>query len=44
VASIVGVRNRLVHAYFDVDNNILWTTVNQDLPVLLQQLKPLLES
>jgi uncharacterized protein with HEPN domain len=42
--AIVGMRNRLVHAYFDVDNNILWTTVNEDLPVLLQQLKPLLES
>lgn len=36
---IVGMRNRLVHAYFDIDANILWATVSQSLPVLLQQLR-----
>lgn len=37
--SIVGMRNRLVHAYFDVDRDILWTTVTEALPPLLAQLK-----
>ncbi len=29
-----AMRNRLVHVYFDVDINILWTTVSNDLPKL----------
>jgi uncharacterized protein with HEPN domain len=29
---IVGMRNRLIHAYFDVDRDILWSTVIQALP------------
>lgn len=37
--AVVGMRNRLVHAYFDIDPDILWTTVTQALPELLAQLK-----
>jgi uncharacterized protein with HEPN domain len=37
---IVGMRNRVVHAYFDVDRDILWTTATEALPALLAQLKP----
>ena len=40
--AIAGTRDRLVHAYFDVDRNILWTTVTQSLPPLLAQLKSIL--
>ncbi len=29
-----AMRNRLVHVYFDVDINILWSTVANDLPGL----------
>ena len=36
---IVAVRNRLVHAYFDVNTDILWKTVMLSLPSLLQQLE-----
>lgn len=36
--AIVGMRNRLVHAYFDVDSDILWTTVGERLPLLLREL------
>lgn len=32
---IVSMRNRLIHAYFDVDLDIVWTTVKDDLPALL---------
>ena len=32
---IVAMRNRLIHAYFDVDLDIVWTTVKEDLPALL---------
>jgi uncharacterized protein with HEPN domain len=36
---IVGMRNRLVHAYFDIDADILWQTVMHGLPALLAQLQ-----
>ncbi len=32
-------RNRLVHAYFDINPEILWDTVPVALPTLLMQLK-----
>jgi uncharacterized protein with HEPN domain len=37
---MVSMRNRLIHAYFDVDLDIVWTTVADDLPSLL----PVLDS
>ena len=37
-AAVVGMRNRLIHAYFDVDRDILWATVSDDLPGLKIQL------
>ena len=27
-------RNRLIHAYFDVDLNVVWEVVRDDLPLL----------
>ena len=35
---IVGMRNRLIHAYFDIDPDTLWSTVKRDLPPLLAQI------
>ena len=40
---IAGMRNRLVHAYFDINLNILWDTVQLALPPLLVQLKAAIE-
>ena len=37
-AAIVGMRNRLVHAYADVDRDILWSTVLYELPGLRSRL------
>ena len=34
-------RNRLVHAYFDIDLEVLWQTVLGDLPTLITQLESL---
>ncbi len=31
-------RNRIVHAYFDVDYDVLWDVMQNDLPELLSQL------
>lgn len=35
---MTGMRNRLVHAYFDIDAAIVWLTVTQKLPELLHVL------
>ena len=32
---IIGMRNRMIHAYFDVDLNIVWQIITQDLDSLL---------
>lgn len=32
-------RDRLVHHYFDIDLDILWKTVTEELPTLLQSLE-----
>lgn len=36
---VVGMRNRLIHAYFDVNLDILWRTVDEAIPDLLARLK-----
>lgn len=35
---IVGMRNRLIHAYFDIDLDTVWDTATDDLPPLEVQL------
>ena len=37
-AAITGMRNRLVHAYFDIETDLLWGTVQKDLADLLAEL------
>lgn len=39
---IIGMRNRLIHEYFDIDNEILWNTSKEFLPSLIEQLKAIL--
>ena len=34
-------RNALAHGYFKVDLNIIWRTINRDLPHLLQRVRSL---
>lgn len=40
---IVGMRNRLVHAYFDINLDILWRTVQEDLPGLITQIESVIQ-
>jgi len=37
-----GMRNRMIHNYFDVNIDLLWDTVKDDLPKLKQQIDRLL--
>ena len=38
-ANIIGMRNRLIHAYFEINFDILWKTVVEDLPPLISELE-----
>ena len=42
--SMVGMRNRLVHAYFDIDRDIRWATVTGAAPPLVERLKNVLSA
>ena len=36
---VIGIRNRLIHAYFDVNLNAIWSTATLDLPELIRELE-----
>lgn len=36
---IIGMRNRLIHGYFDVDENIVWQVAKYELPKLLEPIR-----
>ena len=42
-ADIIGMRHRLVHAYFEIDVEILWKTVQEALPPLITALEEILK-
>lgn len=39
---IIGLRNRIVHAYFDINLDIAWDIVHGDIPDLKQQIERIL--
>ena len=41
-SQMVGIRNRLVHGYFDIDHERVWTTVQDDLGPLAARLEQVL--
>ena len=42
-SAMIGMRNRLVHAYFDINLKVLWQTTQEDLPSLINELNKLPE-
>ncbi len=40
-SEMTGLRNRLVHAYFDVDLDVLLDVVEKDLPALIERIEAL---
>jgi uncharacterized protein with HEPN domain len=38
---IIGMRNRLIHAYFNINFDIVWATVTANLPPLILELEKL---
>lgn len=41
---INGMRNRLVHEYDDINLNIVWRVVNNEIPILIKNLKAIIPS
>jgi len=41
-SKIIGMRNRLIHAYFDVDADIVWQAITVEVPNILPQLEKLI--
>ena len=39
---IAGMRDKLIHAYDEVDLDQVWVTVQRDVPALLRQIEPVL--
>lgn len=36
-ARVVGIRHRVIHRHFDVDPEVIWSTVRLDLPDLVRE-------
>lgn len=41
---IIATRNRLIHAYLGIDNDIIWSIIQDDIPGLLSALRKLRET
>jgi len=41
--SIIGMRNRLIHGYYDIDLDVIWSTVTEDIPPIENKLKNIIE-
>jgi uncharacterized protein with HEPN domain len=39
--NIIGTRNRIIHAYDNISDELIWTIVVRDLPLLKKQLEEL---
>lgn len=40
---MAGMRNKLIHGYFEVDLKIVWDTIMKDVPILREQIKNILK-
>ncbi len=41
---VIGMRNRLIHGYYDINLQTVWDTVQDDLPPLIASLRAALEA
>ena len=41
--TIIAMRNRIVHAYQDINRTIVWRTANEEIPKLLSELRSLID-
>jgi uncharacterized protein with HEPN domain len=43
-AQMIGMRNRLVHAYFEINLDVVWATITHNLPSLVHHLESLIKT
>ena len=41
---MIGMRNKVIHEYFGVDEEILWKTIQEDLPKFTEQITEILKT
>lgn len=41
--NIIGMRNRLIHVYFDIDLDRVWDTITDDLPPVIATLEKIVQ-
>ncbi|MCX7926382.1 MAG: DUF86 domain-containing protein [Fimbriimonadales bacterium] len=41
---IIGMRHRLVHGYYDIDLDVVWSTIQHDLQPLISDLEVILQN
>ena len=41
--SIIALRNRIIHVYFGLDEDIIWNIVSVEVPPLLEQVRAILD-
>lgn len=39
---MIGIRNKIIHEYFNINYAIVWDTVKDDLPILKKAIKRIL--
>ncbi len=39
---VIGMRNQLIHGYFDISHRIVWGTIKEDIPSLIVELERVL--
>jgi uncharacterized protein with HEPN domain len=42
-SEIIGLRNRIAHAYYNIDQGVVWDIVQEDLPSLKREVARILE-
>ena len=41
---MIGMRNRMIHGYDDIDFDIVWNTAQESIPLLLRLIEPLADT
>ncbi len=41
---MIGLRNRMIHAYFNINSQIIWEIIQGDLPNLKREIKCILDN
>jgi uncharacterized protein with HEPN domain len=41
---VIATRNRLIHGYLGIDNDTVWSIIQDDIPSLIVELKAIIES